>query len=108
MIEAINCCNSIHGSKNSFKANGSQNKILQKNSSPMVNDVKKLVAVGACTGAFSMITDTLLNSNQLIKSNLPVIKGIFKDAAIWCAIGGACFASFRMLESALIRKPQQV
>jgi hypothetical protein len=55
-----------------------------------------------------MITDTLLNSNQLIKSNMPLIKGIFKDAAIWCAIGGACFTSFRLIESALIRKPQQV
>ncbi len=108
MIEAINCCNSIHGSKVILPTNGSQNKALSKNSSTVINDTKKLVAVGACTGAISMITDTLLNSNQLIKSNLPVIKGIFKDAAIWCAIGGACFASFRIIEAALIRKPQQV
>ncbi len=108
MIEAINCCNSIHGGKNFFQTNGSQSKTAVHNMTALGNDVKKLVAVGACTGAISMITDTLLNSNQLIKSNMPLIKGIFKDAAIWCAIGGACFTSFRLIESALIRKPQQV
>ena len=107
MIEAINCCNSIHGSRNILQTNGIQNKPLLHNTHAVGNDLKKLVVAGACTGAISMITDTLLNSNQLIKSNLPVIKGIFKDAAIWCAIGGACYASFRLIESALIRKPQQ-
>ena len=62
MIEAINCCNSIHGSKNSFKANGSQNKILQKNSSPMVNDVKKLaiMADDLITYHNAMVTYSLL------------------------------------------------
>ena len=104
MIEAINFCNSIHGNRSILQANGSQ---INQKFSAVSDDGKKLIAVGACTGALSMITDTLLNSNQLIKSNMNVIRGIFKDAAIWCAIGGACYASFRLLEAALIRKPQQ-
>ena len=108
MIEAITSCNSIHGGKNILQTNGSYYNNSRGKASAIVDDAKRLAVVGISTGAISMITDTVLNSQELFKTNPSVIKGILKDAAIWGALGGICYSAFRLMEAALIGKPREV
>lgn len=67
------------------------------------SELGSFLFVSGCAGAISMITDTMLNATELMKSNFTAVKSIAKNAGIWALIGGACFGFFKAIEKVAIR-----
>jgi len=108
MIDAIKSYSSTHGGriknptlaphcgKISNKAQSDLNtnkKVPQKQS-----ELGSFLFLSGCFGAFSLIADTLANSNQLMKSNFESIKDILRFAGIWSLIGATVFGVFKAIE----------
>jgi len=114
MIDAISSYSSNHGgrSKNptlsfqcAHKCNEADSDIYIKKKVPQKQtELGSFLFLSGCFGAFSLIADTLANSNQLMKSNFEPIKDILKFAGIWALIGAAIFGLFKAIEHAAMDK----
>lgn len=120
MIDAIKFYSSTHGgriknptptfqSKQTWTDLDSDIHIATKKAPQKQSELGSFLFLSGCFGAFSLIADTLANSNQLMKSNFEPIKDILKFAGIWSLIGAAMFGLFKAIEHAAIDKvkPQQ-
>ena len=114
MIDAISSYSSTHGGrvKNptltfqcADKHCGMERDIYIKEKAPQKqSELGSFLFLSGCFGAFSLIADTLANSNQLMKSNFEPIKDILKFAGIWALIGAAIFGFFKAVEQAALDK----
>ncbi len=109
MIDAINTYSSTHGGRaQNTIANATPNfgrvGCVHRDfygatrKTPKQTELGAFLFVSGCAGAISMITDTLLNASELMKSNFGTVKNIAKNAGIWALIGGACFGFFKAIE----------
>ena len=116
MIDAINSYSSIHdGRREKLNNVPSFGRVFEDEGDfyiARVKPPKKQTELGAylfvsgCAGAISMITDTLLNASELMKSNFTAVGSIAKNAGIWALIGGACFGFFKAIEKVAIGKQE--
>ncbi len=109
MIDAIKNYSSNHGGrkqltttpitfKRSFEDGVDYYYVSEIPKTQKQSELGSFLFVSGCAGAISMITDTLLNAGELMKSNFKAVKSIAKNAGIWALIGGACFGFFKAIE----------
>ena len=114
MIDAISSYSSNHGGRvknptltfqcaNQHTGVRGDNYIKEK-APQKKSELGSFLVLSGCFGAFSLIADTLANSNQLMKSNFAPIKDILKFAGIWALIGAAVFGLFKAIEEAAMSK----
>ena len=73
----------------------SQNKTEQK---PKQSELGSFLFVSGCSGAIVLITETIVNADQLLKSNFSCVKDILKYSGLFALIGASRFGMFKLIE----------
>ena len=117
MIDAINSYSSNHaGRRQNITAHNHFGRMFEDRadyfvgqstkSKPKQSELGSFLFVSGCSGAIVLITETIVNADQLLKSNFSCVKDILKYSGLFALIGASLFGLFKVIEKVAV-DPQE-
>ena len=113
MIDAINSYSSNHaGRRQNITAQNHFGRMFEDRADYFVSQTEKqkpkqselgsFLFVSGCSGAIVMITETIINADQLLKSNFSCVKDILKHSGLFALMGASLFGLFKIIEKVAV------